>query len=190
MNRNIQDYVLTAKSVLTPQLCNDLIKEINKNKKNWEIHKWHDGTSYKTLDKKNKHELHNLKLESENSIKVTKMLWNVIHGYIKNFNFPWFVSWAGYSQIRFNIYQKNKKMDSHCDHIKSIFDGQIKGIPILSVLGVLNDDYKGGEFIMFEDTEFKMEKGDILVFPSNFLYPHKVEPVKKGTRYSFISWVW
>jgi hypothetical protein len=71
-----------------------------------------------------------------------------------------------------------------------MFDGNKKGIPIVSVLGILNDNYEGGEFIMFEDEEIKFKKGDILVFPSIFLYPHKVEPVTKGTRYSFISWVW
>ena len=47
-----------------------------------------------------------------------------------------------------------------------------------------------GEFIIFDDTEIKFDKGDVLVFPSLFLYPHKVEPVKSGTRYSYISWVW
>ena len=81
-------------------------------------------------------------------------------------------------------------MALHCDHIHSLFEGNRKGIPILSVLGVLNDDYNGGEFIMFDDYEIKFKQGDILIFPSNFMFPHKVEPVTKGTRYSFISWVW
>jgi predicted 2-oxoglutarate/Fe(II)-dependent dioxygenase YbiX len=35
-----------------------------------------------------------------------------------------------------------------------------------------------------------LEQGDLLIFPSNFLYPHKVQPVKKGIRYSYISFVW
>ena len=80
-------------------------------------------------------------------------------------------------------------MAEHCDHIQSIFDGNIKGIPILSVLGILNNDYEGGEFIMFKNKKINLLKGDLLIFPSVFLYPHKVEPIKKGTRYSFISWV-
>ena len=103
---------------------------------------------------------------------------------------PWFVSWSGYTPPRFNKYDVDKKMALHCDHIQSMFDGEKKGIPILSVLGVLNNNYEGGEFIMFDDTEIKFDKGDVLVFPSLFLYPHKVEPVKSGTRYSYISWVW
>jgi predicted 2-oxoglutarate/Fe(II)-dependent dioxygenase YbiX len=70
-----------------------------------------------------------------------------------------------------------------------MFDGERKGIPILTVLGVLNDDYEGGEFILI-DEKINLSKGDMLVFPSNFMFPHKVEPVTKGTRYTFISWIW
>ena len=80
-------------------------------------------------------------------------------------------------------------MALHADHIHSMFDGERKGIPILSVLGVLNDDYEGGEFVLI-DEKINLSKGDIIVFPSNFMYPHKVEPVTKGTRYSYISWIW
>ena len=80
-------------------------------------------------------------------------------------------------------------MALHADHIHSMFDGERKGIPILSVLGVLNDDYEGGEFVLI-DEKINLSKGDIIIFPSNFMYPHKVEPVTKGTRYSYISWIW
>ena len=39
-------------------------------------------------------------------------------------------------------------------------------------------------------TTIDLSKGDIIIFPSNFMYPHKVEPVTKGIRYSYISWIW
>jgi predicted 2-oxoglutarate/Fe(II)-dependent dioxygenase YbiX len=57
-------------------------------------------------------------------------------------------------------------------------------------VGVLNEDYEGGEFIMWEDKEIKLKTGDLMIFPSTFLYPHKVNPVTKGTRYSCVSWTW
>ena len=44
------------------------------------------------------------------------------------------------------------------------------------------------EFVLI-DEKINLSKGDIIVFPSNFMYPHKVEPVT-GTRYSYISWIW
>ena len=84
----------------------------------------------------------------------------------------------------------NQKMNLHCDHIPTIFDGQRKGIPTLSLLGSLNDNYEGGDLILFDDFKIELEKGDLIIFPSNFLYPHRVEPVLSGVRYSYISWVW
>jgi len=190
MHRNIEDYVLTAKSVIPEKLCKDMIKEINKNKKKWFTHIWTNDTG-KPVESINKNkELDNLYLKTENSKKITSLLWNVIQAYQKKLNYPWFKSWSAYTDVRFNIYKKNKQMSPHCDHIHSIFDGKNKGVPILSLLGVLNDNYQGGKFVMFENMEFEIKQGDVLIFPSNFLYPHKVEPVTKGTRYSFISWVW
>ena len=81
-------------------------------------------------------------------------------------------------------------MKLHCDHIQSIFDGSKKGIPTLTILGSLNNDYKGGELILFKDKKIDLKAGNVVVFPSNFLYPHEVKPVISGVRYSYVSWVW
>ena len=43
---------------------------------------------------------------------------------------------------------------------------------------------------MYEDKNIEMHTGDVIIFPSTFLYPHKVNEVKKGIRYSFVSWAW
>jgi hypothetical protein len=53
----------------------------------------------------------------------------------------------------------------------------------------LNDDYEGGEFTFFDQRLlYKQKKGSALLFPSSFQYPHQVNKVKKGTRYSLITW--
>ena len=91
------------------------------------------------------------------------------------------------SRVRFNRYKVGTKMQIHYDHIQTIFDGKRKGVPILSFVGLLNDNYKGGEFICREK-EIKLKRGDILLFPSNFMFPHGVKEVTKGLRYSFVSW--
>lgn len=53
----------------------------------------------------------------------------------------------------------------------------------------LNDDYDGGEFAFFDrELVYKLKKGSAIVFPSNFMYPHEIMPVTKGTRYSIITW--
>ena len=59
----------------------------------------------------------------------------------------------------------------------------------------LNDDYVGGElFFMDEKNEnaeniFELKKGDAIIFPSNFLYPHGIFPIISGKRYSVITWL-
>jgi len=103
--------------------------------------------------------------------------------------FHWFKEYNAFTDVRFNKYDENTSMRPHCDHIHDIFDGERKGIPILSILGTFNNDYEGGDFIMWGDQKIDMPAGSVLVFPSNFMYPHCVTKITKGTRYSFISWV-
>ena len=81
-------------------------------------------------------------------------------------------------------------MEEHWDSVYGLFEGERRGTPTLSIIGTLNDDYEGGEFIMFGDKKIDMKTGDLLIFPSTFLYPHKVNPVTKGSRYSYVSWTW
>jgi hypothetical protein len=92
--------------------------------------------------------------------------------------------------IRLNRYNANTLMRQHFDHIHSLFDGTQKGIPVLSVIGILNNDYQGGKLTFFDDYEIETTVGDIIIFPSSFLYPHKVTEVLAGTRYSLVSWGW
>ena len=81
-------------------------------------------------------------------------------------------------------------MHWHADRVQQMFDGERKGIPTLSVVGLLNDNFQGGDFIMFDNEKINLVQGDILIFPSTFMYPHKVTAIKEGVRYSFVSWMW
>ena len=92
-----------------------------------------------------------------------------------------------FTPIRFNKYTQGTCMLKHYDHINSIFDGQNKGIPVLSYVGNLNEDYTGGDLVICGKS-MNLKTGDICIFPSCFLYPHEVTELKKGIRYSFVSW--
>lgn len=190
MKENLKDYVKIFNSVISTELCKEIIKDINNNKEKWDKHIFVNNTTNEKITQSAENELSMTYCNTENTRLISKKLWDIIFKYIKDLKFPWFDSWNGYSEIRFNIYEKNQTMANHCDHIQTLFDGNRKGIPTLSVLGILNDNYKGGEFQMFEKKLYKLKQGDIIIFPSLFLFPHKVLPIKKGTRYSFISWVW
>ena len=62
----------------------------------------------------------------------------------------------------------------------------------LSISICLNNKYEGGEFIFKTDKgdlTIPQNEGDAIIFPSNFMFPHQVNKVTKGTRYALIGWV-
>jgi predicted 2-oxoglutarate/Fe(II)-dependent dioxygenase YbiX len=36
--------------------------------------------------------------------------------------------------------------------------------------------------------KIKLDKGDVVIFPANFMYPHRIEPIINNTRYSLVCW--
>ena len=93
-----------------------------------------------------------------------------------------------FSPVRFNRYQKGQTMRIHCDHIKTLFEGEVKGIPVLSIIINFNDDYIGGDLIFWDDYKVDLGEGDVVVFPSLFLFPHRIEEVTENIRYSGVAW--
>jgi predicted 2-oxoglutarate/Fe(II)-dependent dioxygenase YbiX len=52
----------------------------------------------------------------------------------------------------------------------------------------LNDDYEGGElWFPYLDLTFKAEAGDIVLFPSTYIFAHAAKPVISGTKYSAVT---
>ena len=85
-------------------------------------------------------------------------------------------------------YEKGGFYTIHSDHCASI-------PRTLSVIIFLNNDYEGGE-LNFHDPITKEiyqtiepSPGRCVIWPSNFMYPHSVSPVTKGTRYAIVSWL-
>lgn len=95
-----------------------------------------------------------------------------------------------FSKLRFNRYVPGQIMRVHIDHIKSLFSPPEQGIPVLSMILCLNDDYEGGELVFWDDYKVKPPSGSIILWPSLFLYPHGVDEVTSGLRYSAVSWAW
>jgi predicted 2-oxoglutarate/Fe(II)-dependent dioxygenase YbiX len=85
-------------------------------------------------------------------------------------------------------YEVGGKYETHVDSF-------INSPRELSCIINLNDKYKGGELSFFDNLHNKeilkcpLKKGSVVFFPSNFIYPHKIDPIKKGTRYSIVSWL-
>ena len=91
------------------------------------------------------------------------------------------------TDFRINRYSEDGYMSKHCDNIHHSH-GQKYGFPQVSSLLFLNDNYEGGEFVVADEV-YNTKKGSGIIFPSNFMFPHEVKPITKGTRWSIITWI-
>jgi len=190
MKESLKDYILHLDKWIPQNIIDKSIKELS-DSNTWKKHRYTHSITFTEMNKNKDKELDICYGINLTYLKdLHELTWKALEKYIviEKLGGEAFNGWKGFSPIRFNRYNKDQIMDKHCDHIQSLFTGERRGIPVLSIVAVLNDDYEGGEFIMFDDYEIKFKAGDLIVFPSIFLYPHLVKPVKKGVRYSFVSW--
>ena len=74
----------------------------------------------------------------------------------------------------------------HVDHFATI-------PRTMSCILLLNNDYEGGNLCFRNpdgsgEREVEVKPNRMIIWPSNFLYPHTVKPVTKGKRYSVVAW--
>tara|TARA_Y100001973_G_C5169058_1_gene317920 strand:- start:661 stop:1215 length:555 start_codon:yes stop_codon:yes gene_type:complete len=176
----IKDYVFVG-NYLTPKECDHCIKLYDTKK--WVPHVWYNVESDTSKENNTDCNVANTDINFDDILipAIRKALIDYVKKISKERIF------SKITPIRLNRYGEGKDMKTHFDHIHSIFDGKDKGIPILSMVGLLNDNFTGGEFYV-NGQNMKLKKGDIIIFPSNFLYPHEVRTIKKGERYSYVSW--
>lgn len=118
--------------------------------------------------------------------EIDQYLFDTIHKYLEEYGkcFPEtdleIQEDSGYELLK---YDEGQFYVQHTDSFKT-------SPRALTVIISMNDDYNGGEFCFFDrELVYKLKKGSILMFPSNFMYPHEIKEVTKGTRYSIITWL-
>lgn len=83
-------------------------------------------------------------------------------------------------------YQKGGHYIFHVDH-------GLKTPRTYSCIFFVNEDYEGGD-LMFKypgsnkTTKIEKKQNRLIVWPSDFLFPHTVTPVTEGERYSVVAW--
>lgn len=191
-NVTLKMLIDVRKNVIPNDICNSIIKNIEN--KEWIKHGWSKiNTKESYFLENDDSELDMQQCDAE----LHQILSPFITKSIIDYNEKYFFELENtknlitkFSTIRFNRYKKLQMMKQHCDHIISLFDGKERGIPVLSVIMNLNDEYMGGDLYFWKDYKIPLGTGDIVIFPSLFLYPHGVSEVTEGTRYSAVSWVW
>ena len=92
-----------------------------------------------------------------------------------------------HTDFRLNKYSYGGFMSRHIDNIHHSH-GQEYGYPQVSSLLFLNDNYKGGQ-LKISNITYNTKKGSAIIFPSNFMFPHEVNLITEGTRYSIVTWL-
>ena len=197
MKKNIENYVFVKQNFLDNEFCQNTIEKLNQLNA-WKKHNWvsYNYNQEQQLDMSSPQGENEPDITSNINIKldfndfILEKISKVIIKYIDSLKFEWFNNVNALTNLKFLKYSPGQTMENHCDHIHEIFDGTKKGIPVFSIIGLLNDDFEGGNFVMFGDKKINMKEGDLIIFPSLFLFPHEVKPITKGIRYSYITWLW
>jgi len=185
---DIFDYV-KVDQFFTEEECETIISGLDENE--WINHTWTQKDESGNLIT-NDHKDFMVQFNQTYDKLFFDSLEKYISKYINNINLKFGINkWQplqcnNWVSPRYNKYPKGSSIENHHDHIHSLFDGTRKGIPILSIVGVLNK-FEGGEFIL-SGTPIHIPTGYAVIFPSTFMYPHEVTSVKSDSRYSFVSW--
>lgn len=88
------------------------------------------------------------------------------------------IEWIG--SFNFVKYGPGGKFNHHSD------DGAPYRCTV-SAVGYFNDDYTGGELnFKFFDLTVKPDAGDLILFPSTYIYSHASVPIQSGTKYAVV----
>jgi hypothetical protein len=190
MFENVKDYIHVEKGVIPRNICDFTIDDLEK--RDWRAHTWYNPeeegfNSEETMELEVQFATPDLRELLMPHVFQAAGAYNAKFAFSNEKTDQIFFK---FSHIRFNRYSPGQIMRVHHDHIHSLFDGNNKGIPVISFVGNLNDNYEGADIFFWDDYVVELGAGDILMFPSLFMYPHGVTEATKGRRYSFVSWAW
>jgi len=183
---SLASYIKIYDDILTKEECDYIISEY-KDAAEWRTSEigvnGNQNTSVRNCDIINISLGHVIASNQDVRKKIDDILFNksadAAKKYIVDFPECFLQSDSGYDLLR---YQEGGYYIQHTDSFKT----QPRTI---SMSFNLNDDYVGGEFAFFDrEMQIRTRPGSVIVFPSNFMYPHEVMPVVKGTRYSIVTW--
>jgi hypothetical protein len=101
-----------------------------------------------------------------------------VEDYCRDYNIHKLKYWEAFNFIK---YGPGQHFQEHHDHGFSYNC-------TVSLVAYVNDYYEGGElYFRLQNLNIKPQAGDLYIFPSNFMYPHRAMPVHSGTKYSIVT---
>jgi predicted 2-oxoglutarate/Fe(II)-dependent dioxygenase YbiX len=183
--KKLEDYIIVLKNLVPFTLCEKIIEEYKDSK---------DFSVAITIGGENKKIRDCLNLDMSNELLINKNyekrkfldneLFKIAGQALNQYNKLFFYANncngdSGYTLLKYSV---GNQYTYHTD------DSSVTPRK-LSLSLTLNDNFEGGEFAFFHGHKiYKLNKGDGIIFPSSFMYPHAVLPVTSGVRYSIVTW--
>jgi predicted 2-oxoglutarate/Fe(II)-dependent dioxygenase YbiX len=181
----LADYIQVFENIVPNELCDDILNEFSDEKE------WMQTVVGTGREDKNVRSATTIVMSYPHVIEVNKSIRAkldakmfsctaiAIAKYNEKFPLAKIEEDSGYELLRY------KEGQFYVQHTDSFKDRP----RAVSCSFALNDDYEGGEWAFFNREKIiKVPKGAAVLFPSNFMYPHEIIPVTKGTRYSIVTW--
>jgi hypothetical protein len=119
--------------------------------------------------------------ENEKLYDMHEEVFQAVRTCVDDYGAYWGVGMKSYEAFNFVKYEgAGTHFKVHADHGPTY-------VCTVSVVVYLNDDYEGGEIVFprFNLTH-KPQAGDIIVFPSTYVYEHSSEDIVSGTKYAVV----
>jgi predicted 2-oxoglutarate/Fe(II)-dependent dioxygenase YbiX len=113
---------------------------------------------------------------------VHEAVFQAVKQCVDDYGHYWGVGIASYEAFNF------VKYDGPGTHFKVHADHGPTYVCTISVVVYLNDDYEGGDiwFPRMNNLSIKPKAGDIVVFPSTYIYEHASQDMISGVKYSVV----
>lgn len=174
---DLKHFIKIYENALEPNICDTLISIFDKNKN---MHERFDQHGYPNFTQFNL--TRNKDISSEINkvhnyiVKKTIIYKNIYYNYVDHRVFP---EKNSYEQFRIKKYEVggNDRFDTHVD----VTDSN-SCFRFLSFLWYLNTVDNGGETV-FSDLKISPKKGNLLIFPPLWMFPHRGNPPVSGPKY-------
>ena len=167
----LKDLIHIEKGIIPANLCDHIIQNIET--RPWKPHTWYNNVA-DTYGSEETMELDVQSITSELQQLLTPIMIQAGSAYNQKYSYKGCERTGQimnkFSSIRFNRYGKGQIMRQHHDHIHSLFDGNEKGIPVLSFILNLNDNYRGADLYFWEDHAVHLGREILLCFLLYFYF--------------------
>ncbi|NBP55378.1 hypothetical protein EBU71_02355 [bacterium] len=191
VTENIDYGIILYRNAISDNICNEIINKLEDTISSnivgisWSGAQVNDKEEVDSvrncLDLKYKREhLGNFLPYNQNLYDIHKYVEESLDKCLSHYEGLWHLKMSYKEAFNFVKYLPGKYFKIHADH------GPYYSCTV-SAVAYLNDDYEGGEIeFVRHGIKIKPGKGDIILFPSNYVYEHASCEIFSGTKYSVV----